>query len=216
MKRSRPLLATLLVGAFVLPILGIAAFVRAGRQPLPPPDAATYERFWSRAADYDRFVAGDTARRAQWIANRAAAPASVAPLVARARAVPGRWHLLVVAESWCRDAVNTVPYLAELAARDTSVELRLLRRDEAKRLLRAHLLDGRRATPLVVLLDDRFVERGAWIEQPLPLRAIVREEEGKLSEDSLRAIVSQWYAADSGRTTLAELLAVMERGVGAR
>src|SRR5512143_4350884 len=106
MKRSRPMLVALLVGAFVLPILGIGAFIRAGRQPLPTPDAATYQRFWERGVDFDRFVAGDTARRAQWIANRAAAPASVAPIAARAVAVPGRWHLLVIAESWCRDAVN--------------------------------------------------------------------------------------------------------------
>lgn len=203
-------LVALVVGALAIPFLGIAAFIRWDARALPRPDAATYRQLWSSGVAYDAFVAGDTARRAQWIANHAAAATSMAPLVDRARAIGGRWHLLVVAESWCSDAVNSVPYLVALAAADPSLDVRLLRKGDAKRLLRSHLLDGRDATPLVIVLDSAFVERGSWVEQPSPLKALVRELEPTMPKDSLRVRVRAWYAADSGRTSVGEVLALIE------
>ena len=206
-------LTALVIGALAVPLLGIAAFVRWDRRPLPRPDAATYRQLWSSGVDYDAFVRGDTARRAQWIANRAAAATSMAPLVERTRSIPGRRHLLVVAESWCGDAVNSVPYLAALAAADSTLDLRLLRKADAKRLLRSHLLRGRDATPLVIVLDGAFAEQGSWIEQPAPLKALVRELEPTMPEDSLAIHVRAWYAADSGRTSVAEVLALIGRPI---
>ncbi len=50
-------------------------------------------------------------------------------LQSRARAVPGRWHVLVVAEDWCGDSVNTVPYLARLVERLDRVDLRVVDSD---------------------------------------------------------------------------------------
>ena len=48
----------------------------------------------------------------------------------RVDAVPGDWHLLVLSEDWCGDAVNTVPVVAKLAALSPTLELRVLARDE--------------------------------------------------------------------------------------
>jgi hypothetical protein len=67
------------------------------------------------AADtWERFLDGVDANREMWhaLARRAEAPAD---LVSPVRAVGGRWHLLVLLEDWCGDAVNTVPWLAALA-----------------------------------------------------------------------------------------------------
>ena len=211
MRNRDSKLVALVIGAFAIPLLGIAAFVRWDKRPLPRPEAAAYRQLWASGLSYDAFVAGDTARRAQWIANHAAAATSMAPLRARAKTIDGRWHLLVVAENSCSDAVNSVPYLAALAAADSSFDLRLLRKADAKRLLQSHLLDGRGATPLVIVLDSAFAERGSWIEQPVPLVALVRQLEPTMSKDSLRVRVRAWYAADSGKTSVAEVLALIDR-----
>lgn len=211
MRLSNSKFVALALGAIIVPLLGIAAFVRVSRSAIPAPDPAAYQRFWAQAVTYDAFVAGDTARRAQWLANGTAAVISMEPLAARARAIPGRWRVLVVAESWCGDAVNSVPYLERLATLDTAIELRLLRRADAVPLLRSHLLDGRRATPVVVLLDEYFVERGSWVEQPAPLRALVREVQARAGEDSANVRARAWYAADSGRTSAGEVLGIVER-----
>src|SRR5215210_1741648 len=49
--------------------------------------------------------------------------------VRRVTALPGRWHLLVLSEDWCGDAVNTVPVLAKLVERTPNADLRVLGRD---------------------------------------------------------------------------------------
>lgn len=210
MRLSNSRFVAIAVAAFTLPLLGIAAFVRVSNSALPMPDAAAYQRLWARAVPYDRFTAGDTARHAQWLRNGTTAAVSMEPLAARARAIPGHWRLLVVAESWCGDAVNSVPYLARMAAMDGAIELRLLRKAEAVRLLRAHLFEGRRATPLVIVLDSGFVERASWTERPRPLRAIMHDVEARLGEDSAGVRARAWYAADSGRTSVDEVLSLIE------
>ena len=66
-------------------------------------------------------------------------------LVARTAAVPGRWHLLVMVEDWCGDAVNTVPHLARLAERAPNLDLRVVGRDDNPELMDAHLTNGSRS-----------------------------------------------------------------------
>ncbi|MGZ8471652.1 MAG: thioredoxin family protein, partial [Gemmatirosa sp.] len=74
--------------------------------------------------------------------------------VGRMAAVAGRWHLLVLVEDWCGDAVNTVPYLARLAELSPNLDLRVLGRDANPDLMDAHLApSGARAIPVVIVLD---------------------------------------------------------------
>ena len=175
------------------------------RQASPLTIAQRYES----ALTYEQFTA-DSARHDEWVRNFERASAPVLALRERARALRGRWHLLVVAESWCRDAVNSVPYLARLAAENPAIELRLLRSSDAKDLLDAHPLEGRAATPLVLVYDEQFVERGVWIERPAALRALIKSKEGRTCEDALREDVARWRAADGGRSVLAEVIGLME------
>lgn len=174
------------------------------------PETTLGQRFAS-ALTYDQFVVGDTARRDEWTRNYETAAAAVAAVGPRVQALAGRWRLLVVAESWCGDAVNSVPYLARLAAQHPAIALRLVRKADAKDLLDAHALDGRPATPLVLVLDETFVERGAWIERPAALRTLIKAKEGRTCEDALAAEVSKWRRLDGGKSVLAEVVDVMER-----
>lgn len=177
---------------------------------LQSPEITLEQRFAS-ALTYEQFVAGDTARRDEWNRNYANATRAVAAVDLRAKALAGHWHLLVVAESWCGDAVNSVPYLARLAAQHPEFDLRLLRKAEAKDLLDANPLDGRSATPLVLVLDDAFVPKGAWIERPAVLGALITAKEGRTCEDALAAEVSKWRRVDGGRSVVGEVFALMER-----
>src|SRR5690606_33724710 len=97
--------------------------------------------------------------------------------VERVAALPGRWHLLVLSEDWCGDAANSIPVLARLAELAPNLELRLLSRDENPDLMDAHLTNGTaRAIPVVMLLDEDFVERGWWGSRPAELQRWVVEE----------------------------------------
>ena len=72
--------------------------------------------------------------------------------VRRAAALPGAWHLLVLSEDWCGDAVNTVPVVAKLAERAPNTDLRVLGRDDNPDLIDAHLTGSSRSIPVVIAL----------------------------------------------------------------
>src|SRR5690606_6199648 len=94
------------------------------------------------------FLEAATNRREQWVANHERGAAIDATLVARARAVAGRWRLLVVAIDSCSDSVSTIAYLAPLVDAVEGLEMRIVLPEEGKWLQEAHRTpDGRAATP---------------------------------------------------------------------
>lgn len=130
--------------------------------------------------------------------------------VARATALPGRWHLLVLVEDWCGDAVNTVPHLARLAELAPNLDLRVLPRDTNPDLMDSHLTNGTRSIPVVMVLDAAFEEHGSWGPRPTELQRWVVTEGKQLEKDERYRHVRTWYARDRGRTTLGEVLGILE------
>jgi hypothetical protein len=129
----------------------------------------------------------------------------------RVAAVPGNWHLLVLSEDWCGDAVNTVPVVARLAALSPNLELRVLARDENLDLMDAHLTGTSRSIPVVILLDAEYRERGWWGPRPTALQHSVSGEWQLLEKSSRYREARAWYARDRGRTTLEEVVSMLER-----
>ena len=131
--------------------------------------------------------------------------------VRRVAALPGAWHLLVLSEDWCGDAVNTVPVVAKLAGRAPNTDLRVLGRDDNPDLMDAHLTGSSRSIPVVIALDEAFEERGWWGPRPTVLQGWVSGQ-GQLLEKTARYREARiWYARDQGRTTLEEVVSMLER-----
>jgi Thioredoxin len=125
---------------------------------------------------------------------------------ARVEAQGGPWHLLVLAEDWCGDAVNSLPVIARLAASVSNVDLRIVSRDTHLQLMDAHLSPtGGRAIPVVILLDADFVERGWWGSRPRALQAWINGEGASLSKEARYREVRRWYVADRGTSTATEI-----------
>lgn len=135
-------------------------------------------------------------------------------LVARARALPGRWRLLALAEDWCGDAFNSVPVIARLVDEVPNLELRVLARDENPALMDAHLTNGARSIPVVMVLDESGEEHGWWGPRPSELQAWVLETGLAMPPAERYLEIRRWYARDRGRSTLAEVLALLERVAG--
>jgi hypothetical protein len=134
-----------------------------------------------------------------------------ADAVERAARVPGRWHLLVMVEDWCGDAVNTVPMLARLAELVDTFDLRVVGRDANPELMDAHLTNGSRSIPIVMVLDEDFVEHGWWGPRPTELQQWVLGPGQALEKGERYRQVRTWYARDRGRSTIDEVLTVIER-----
>jgi hypothetical protein len=139
--------------------------------------------------------------------------AEVAPdIVSRAAALGGTWHLLVLAEDWCGDAVNTIPPLARLTEVAPNITLRILARDQNLDLMDAHLTNGKsRSIPVVIFLDASFEERGWWGPRPGSLQEWALDEGMALPKDERYKALRTWYARDRGHTTLDEILTALER-----
>lgn len=132
-------------------------------------------------------------------------------LSARVDALGGHWHLLVLSEDWCGDAVNIVPVIAKLAQSVRNMDLRILARDENLDIMDAHLTGKSRSIPIVILLNNKFQECGWWGPRPGPLQKWVTETGMAMSKDERYKEVRKFYARDHGLTTMHEIVGMLEK-----
>ena len=161
------------------------------------------------APEFDEMLATAEKNADLWaaVSRRATVPEEYLQRVA---ALDRAWHLLVLSEDWCGDAVNSVPVVAKLAAMSPNVDLRVLARDHNLDLMDAHLTGTSRSIPVVILLDEEYRERGWWGSRPAELQAWVLGPGRALDKEERYRHVRGWYARDAGRTTLEEVVTALE------
>jgi hypothetical protein len=158
---------------------------------------------------FEEFYDSAERRRALWEENWAESEGMDPALVQRARAVPGAWRLLVVAVDGCSDSVSTIPWLARLTREVDGLDLRIVDSTAGREVMEAHRTpDGRAATPTVVLMDDEWNEVGCFVERPRALLAWL--EENDVAGDEVYPEKMRWYAEDAGRSTVEEIVAMLE------
>ena len=129
----------------------------------------------------------------------------------RVNAIAGSWKLLVIAEDWCGDSANTIPYVAKLVDVATNLDMRIINSTIGRTIMERHRTpDGRTATPTVILLDANYDEAGCWVERPTKLATWFDANKSHLSETELYDRKYAWYAEDAGQETLREVVALME------
>ncbi len=180
------------------------------RAPVDAVSDSVLRSLFEHGQTFGEFVEKASARREGWL--RLQRDADVAPaLLARARAVGGTWQLLVVAIDRCGDSMNSVPYAARLADSVPGLSLRIVLPTEGKMVQESHRsLDGRTATPTLVLLDAAGNDVGCLVELPAPLRQWNHKHRGVVSDDSLHAYRSSFYGKDRGVSVTTELVELLE------
>ena len=178
--------------------------------PWPTPTDRSAE--WAAGVPFDAFL--PTAAKNTDLWSRTGRLPTPPDVLARVAAIPVAWRLLVLSEDWCGDAANTVPVLARLADEAPTLELRLLARDQHLDLMDEHLTGERRSRsiPVALLLDADGRERAWWGPRPAPLQAWFFSPEAQaLTTDDRYRELRKWYARDRGRTTLDEVVTMIER-----
>ena len=181
----------------------------------PQTPAAAAGALWLAATPFATFLENVRARREQWttrFANAAIEPDALD----RVRALPGRRRILAVAEDRCSDSAWTVPYLAKLAAAaPDKLELKVIPAAEGAQIQAAHLTpDGRKATPTIVVLDEQDRVLGVWVERPSALQQWYLEHQATVPQSERYSYLDKWYTEDAGRTTINEVLTILERTEG--
>lgn len=90
---------------------------------------------------------------------------------------------LVITEDWCIDSVQFIPVLMKLAHELPNIEIKVLHRDEHKKLAENYVRkDGYQAIPVIIAFDEDGNELGSLIERPEQASKEMAEETRKFQE----------------------------------
>jgi hypothetical protein len=197
--------------AVLIVATGVAAAVSCGGT-LSAHQEIDYPGLYARGITFAEFLERARARRDEWRAHYNDATVT-ADLMTRMRALPEKRRLLIVAEDWCSDSANTVPYIARLVdGAPERIEMRLIDSQLGKAIMEAHPTpDGRTATPTIVVLAGDGRVLGAWTERPSSTQAWFLERQKTTMQKPLHDELMAWYAEDAGKTTVAEIAGILSR-----
>jgi hypothetical protein len=173
-----------------------------------------YESAYAAGSTFARFVEEAKAYHELWAKLTERAPLD-REAAERIRRTGGPWRLLVLADDWCGDALNTVPVIARLVDAVDDVQLRIVPRDRYPEIRDRHLTNGSRSIPVVILLDDDGVARGWWGPRPTRLQALFEGGLRPLPSKERYRELRRWYAKDGGTSTVREIVELFEQGAKA-
>ena len=131
---------------------------------------------------------------------------------AKIKGVDKKTTWLVLTESWCGDAAQTLPVMNKIADLNENFSLRLVLRDENLELMEQFLSNGAMAIPKLISIDDTTGKViGEWGSRPSIAAKMVQDYKskyGKLTPE-FKQDLQLWYNKDKGQNTVADLLSLL-------
>ncbi|MBE9598884.1 thioredoxin family protein [Pedobacter sp. MC2016-24] len=122
--------------------------------------------------------------------------------------VKNKYRLLVISEGWCGDAAQIVPLFDRIVgAFPNHFDLRFVLRDQNLPLIDAHLTNGGRAIPVLLVLSAAGEVIAKWGPRPQVLQSLLAD--WKKEETDMMALAEKlhsWYAKDKTEATQKELV----------
>ncbi|WP_231460355.1 MULTISPECIES: thioredoxin family protein [unclassified Pedobacter] len=118
------------------------------------------------------------------------------------------YKFLVITEGWCGDAAQIVPVFNKIATASLGkIDLKFVLRDKNLPLIDAHLTNGGRAIPVLIILNETADKvLATWAPRPKILQGLLKEWKQETTEMTILAErLHGWYAKDKTLTTQAEL-----------
>jgi len=116
-------------------------------------------------------------------------------LVKAVQSLPKQTWILIT-ETWCGDAANSVPVIAKLAELNSDIDLRIVLRDEQLELMDQFLTKGGRSIPKLITLDESLEVQFTWGPRPEELQKIYwdwRESENSMPYSEFHLVIQKWY-----------------------
>lgn len=117
---------------------------------------------------------------------------------------------LVLTESWCGDAAQTMPVMNKLANLNPNIDFKVLLRDENLELMNRFLYNETLSIPKLIMIDNTTGDVvGDWGPRPAAATKLVddyKKEHGKLTAE-FKQELQMWYTKDKGQSTVKDLLA---------
>lgn len=124
------------------------------------------------------------------------------------KGIKGKYHFLVVTEGWCGDAAQIVPVINKIVSEaPEKFKLKLALRDKNLPLIDAHLTNGGRSIPVLLILDEAGnLLLPKWGPRPAVLQSLLAEWKTEGVEmPELAEKLHGWYAKDKTVATQHEL-----------
>ncbi|WP_282116737.1 thioredoxin family protein [Cellulophaga baltica] len=116
---------------------------------------------------------------------------------------------LVLTESWCGDAAQTMPVMNKLASLNSNIDFKVILRDENLALMNQFLTNGTLSIPKLLMIDDAtntvFSEWGPRPSKATQLVAEYKNTHGTLTPE-FKQDLQIWYTKDKGVNTAEDLL----------
>ena len=120
---------------------------------------------------------------------------------------------LVLTETWCGDAAQTMPVMQKMAQLNPYIHFKVVLRDEHLELMDRFLYNGGRSIPKLIAYDATHKKvLGDWGPRPSEATAMVnafKADHGKLTPE-FKQDLQVWYNKDKGENTAQDLLALLD------
>ncbi|MEP5613068.1 MAG: thioredoxin family protein [Cyclobacteriaceae bacterium] len=130
-------------------------------------------------------------------------------LVSKVEQLNQKSEWLLITESWCGDAANSVPVIAKLADQSKNADLRIVMRDENTDLIDQFLTRGGRSIPKLIVLDSKKEALFTWGPRPVEAQKLYdswKNSEEKKPYKEFQVDLQKWYNQDGGASLQRELL----------
>lgn len=120
---------------------------------------------------------------------------------------------LVLTESWCGDAAQTLPVINKFAEANEKIDLKVVLRDENEELMNQFLTNGNKSIPKLIVVDNNSKEVvGSWGPRSVKATKMVidyKEKYGKI-DAKLKTDLQNWYNEDKGLQIEMEMVELID------
>ncbi len=123
---------------------------------------------------------------------------------------------LVLAEGWCGDAAQIVPYFNTIAlSSNNKIDLKFLFRDENLDLMDQFLTNGARSIPKLIIVDAASKQViGQWGPRPFEAQDLINKlKEQGIEMDNIKEKLHRWYADNKNAALDKELTDVLKEAI---
>ena len=115
---------------------------------------------------------------------------------------------IVISESWCGDAAQTLPVINKMAELSDAIDLKIVFRDENSLLMDAFLTNGSRSIPILIILDEEGNVLDYWGPRSKAATQLVidyKAEHG-IIDAAFKEKLQVWYNQNKGQAILKEVV----------
>lgn len=119
---------------------------------------------------------------------------------------------LVLTESWCGDAAQTLPVINKFSEANKNIDLKVVLRDENDELMNRFLTDGNKSIPKLIVIDNEsnkvVSSWGPRTEIATRMIQDYKKKHGKV-DDTIKKDLQVYYNKDKGKQIEKEMISLL-------